>query len=199
MNELLDRMRGIWDGFNEREKGMVMVLGVIAAVCLLALPLFLTAHKNAEIADDNVQLRAALEMIGGKRAQLVQLAEARKAASQRYTRHTPPLGTFLEGKAKEKKLTIREITDQPEKVSGNYKRRSVRASISDVGLTGLVELLDGIVTSEYPVAVDQVQIEHYQPGDTYRFKLGVLTFDRKEGKTTGTKSTSANGPSPSDG
>lgn len=199
MSELIDRLRGIWDGLNEREKGMVTVLGVIAAACLLALPLFLTARKNAEIADDNVQLRAALELIGGRRAQLVQLAEARKAASQRYARHTPPLGTFLEGKAKEQKLTIREITDQPEKVSGNYKRRSVRASISDVGLTGLVELLDGIVRSEYPVAVDQVQIEHYQPGDSYRFKLGVLTFDRKEGKAAGAKSTSAAGPSPSDG
>jgi type II secretory pathway component PulM len=199
MNELLERLRGIWEGLNDREKRMVVVLGVIAAGGLLALPLFWTARQNAEIADDNAQLRGALELIGSKRAQLLQLAEARKAATQRYSKHTPPLGTFLESKAKEHKLTLQEVTDQPEKASGSYRRRSVRASINDVDLTSLVKLLDGIVTSEYPVAVDQVQIEHYQAGDKYRLKLGVLTFDKKEGKATAAAGKPAMGPSPSDG
>ena len=56
----------------------------------------------------------------------------------------------------------------------------MRASINDVGLTGIVDLLSGIETSPYPVAVDHIQIEHYQPGDSYRVKVGVLTFDKKE-------------------
>jgi hypothetical protein len=42
-----------------------------------------------------------------------------------------------------------------------------------------MNLLSGIVGTQYPVAIDHVQIEHYQPGDKYRFKLGVRTFDRK--------------------
>ena len=54
----------------------------------------------------------------------------------------------------------------------------MRASINDVGLTGIVDLLGDIETSEYPVAVDHVQIEHYTPGDTFRAKVGVLTFDQ---------------------
>jgi type II secretory pathway component PulM len=200
MNPTLDRLRAIWDELNDREQLMVVVLGAVAAFCILAFPLFWTARQNAEIEDQNAQLRSALELIGQHRADLQQLTEERKQALLRYTHHTPPLGTFLEGEAKKHNLTIREVTDQPEKATGNYHRRSVRASINDVGLTGIIDLLSGIVTSQNPVAVDQIQIEHYQAGDTYKFKLGVLTFDKKEGKSQpeGPK-TRRVGPSPSDG
>jgi hypothetical protein len=199
MNELIERVRGIWDQLNDREKRMVAALGVVAAICVLGLPLFWTAHQNAEIEDENTKLRAVLGLIGQHKAQLVQLAEERKSAKERYKHHTPPLGTFLEGEAKKHDLTIREITDQPEKAAGNYRRRSARASINDVGLTGIVDLLYGIVTSAYPVAIDQLQIEHYQAGDSFHFKLGVLTFDRKEGKSQEGPKTERMGPSPSDG
>ena len=135
---------------------------------------------NTELEDDNEQLRGALRLLGEKRAQLMSLAEARRSSETRYTRRTPPLGSFLEEEAKKHGLTIREMTDQPQKTAGNYHRRSVRASINDVGLTGIVDLLSGIEQSPYPVAVDHIQIEHPQSGDKYRLKLGVLTFDRKK-------------------
>ncbi len=200
MNALLERARGMWDDLNDREKRMVAVLGVVATVCVLGFPLFWTARQNAEIEETNTELREALQLIGKHRGQLEQLAEARKLAAERYAHHTPPLGTFLEQQAKKQSLTITEVTDQPEKAEGSYRRRSVRASINNVDLTGIVELLDGIITSPYPVAIDQLQIEHYQPGDSYRFKLGVLTFDHKEtkAKPAGAKAERM-GPNPSDG
>ena len=200
MNPTLDRLRAIWDELNDREQLMVAALAAVAAFCILAFPLLWTARQNAEIEDQNAQLRAALALIGQHRAELQQAAEGRKQAALRYTHHTPPLGTFLEGEAKKHSLTIREVTDQPEKATGNYHRRSVRASINDVGLTGIMDLLSGIVSSENPVAVDQIQIEHYQAGDTYKFKLGVLTFDKKDvkGQPEGQK-TQRVGASPSDG
>jgi hypothetical protein len=43
----------------------------------------------------------------------------------------------------------------------------------------LLKLLSGIVSSSYPVAIQHVQVEHYQPGDKYRLSFGVVTFDRK--------------------
>jgi type II secretory pathway component PulM len=200
MSQLLDRLREIWDELNDREQRMVGALGALAAICLVTFPLFLIARQNAEIEDQNAQLRSVLELIGKKKAQLQQVAETRKQAALRYTHHTPPLGTFLEGEAKRHNLTIREVTDQPEKATGSYHRRSVRASINEVGLTGIMDLLSGIAASQYPVAVDQLQIEHYQPGDSYRCKVGVLTFDKKDGKgqAEGTKPERV-GPEPSDG
>jgi type II secretory pathway component PulM len=198
MTGLLDRMRGAWDDLNDRERRLVGTMGVAAAVFLLGFPLFWVMRGNTEIEDENVQLRAALRLLGEKRAQLMSLAEARRSSETRYTRRTPPLGSFLEEEAKKHGLTIREMTDQPEKTAGTYHRRSVRASINDVGLTGIVDLLSGIAQSPYPVAVDHIQIEHYQPGDMYRVKVGVLTFDKQQ-RSSGASPTAATATQATDG
>jgi type II secretory pathway component PulM len=176
---LLERLRETWEALNDRERLLVGGLGAVMAVFLLGFPLFWTARQNAEIEERNAELRSVLELIAARRPQLQQLQQARAESQQRYKNRTPPLGSFVESEAKRHNLTIREVTDQPQKTSGNYTRRSVTASINDVDLTGIMNLLSGIVGTQYPVAIDHVQIEHYQPGDKYRFKLGVRTFDRK--------------------
>jgi hypothetical protein len=191
---LLERLRETWEALNERERLLVGGLGAVAAVFLLGFPLFWTARQNAEIEERNAELRSVLELIAAKRPQLQQLQQARAESQQRYRNRTPPLGSFVESEAKRHNLTIREVTDQPQKTSGNYTRRSVTASINEVDLTGIMNLLSGIVGTQYPVAIDHVQIEHYQPGDKYRFKLGVRTFDRK---ATAAKDTAA--PTQSEG
>ena len=180
MTALFERLRDTWERLNERERMLVGGLGVVLAVFLLGFPLFWTARQNGELEERNAEFRAVLDLIAAKRPHLQQLKQARDEAQQRYRNHTPPLGSFLESEAKRHNLSIREITDQPEKTSGLYMRRSVTASINEVDLTGIMNLLAGIVGTPYPVAIDHVQIEHYQPGDKYRFKLGVRTFDRKK-------------------
>lgn len=180
MNRLLDRIRLKWDDLNDRERRLLSVLGVAFAAFLLGFPLFWSMRTNADLEDENARLREVLRLIGERRPQLKALADSRRSSEARYARRTPPLGSFLEEEAKKHGLTIREITDQPEKTAGNYHRRSVRASISDVGLTGVVDLLSGIVQSPYPVAIDHVQLEHYHAGDSYRVRVGVLTFDKQQ-------------------
>jgi hypothetical protein len=179
MTSLLDRLRGAWDDLNDRERRLVSVLGAIAVAFVLGFPLFWTASENADIEAENTKLREVLELMGQRRPQLQLMAEARRTASQRYARPSPPLGSYLEGEAGKQALTIREVTDQPEKTVGNFRRRSVTAAINEAGLTAIVNLLSDVASSAYPVAVESIQLEHYQPGDTYRFKLGIVTFDRK--------------------
>jgi DNA helicase IV len=174
-----ERLRETWEGFNDRERMLVGGLGLLLCAFLLGFPLFWTARQNADIEDKNAELRKVLELIEQKRPQLQQLAQARAEAEQRYKNQTPPLGSFIESEAKRHGLSIKEVTDQPEKTSGRYTRRSATASIAEVDLTGIMNLLSGIAGTQYPVAIDHVQIEHYQAGDKYRFKLGVRTFDRK--------------------
>ena len=104
--------------------------------------------------------------------------EAKRKVDAKYKNRTPPLGSFLEAQAKTQGLTLKEVTDQPEKTEGRYHRRSVRASLPGVELTPAVRLMSSIVDSRYPVSIDHLQIEHYQSGDKYNIKLGVLTYDK---------------------
>jgi hypothetical protein len=175
----LERLRETWEGLNDRERMLVGGLGLLLCMFLLGFPLFWTARQNSDIEEHNAELRNVLELIDKQRPQLQQLAQARKEAEARYKNHTPPLGSFIESEAKRHGLNIKEVTDQPEKTSGRYTRRSATASIAEVDLTGIMNLLSGIAATSYPVAIDHVQIEHYTSGDKYRFKLGVRTFDRK--------------------
>ena len=65
----------------------------------------------------------------------------------------------------------------------------MNVSLPGVELTPTLNLMSSIVSSSYPVAIEQLQMEHYQSGDRYNVKLGILTYDRKKQSRTSSKST----------
>jgi type II secretory pathway component PulM len=188
MNSLFERLRTTWENFNDRERRMLTILGGVIAAMLLLLPPALLLVDNAELEAQNSELRTVVEQLDAQRARLARIAQERHSAEQRYLNKTPPLGSFLESEAKKQGLTLQEVTDQPEKTVGRFLRRSITVSLPSVALTPLIQLLSSIVESGHPVAVDQIQIDHYQPGDSFNVKLGILTFD---------KLSTANAPQPS--
>jgi hypothetical protein len=191
MDALLDRFRTYWDGLHDRERRMLAALAMVLGVILLLLPLVLITTQNDELSDESEEIRAVLASIEENRAALALQEDARKSAESRYRNVTPPLGSFIETEAGKYQLSLFEVTEQPEKSEGSYHRRAIRAGINEVDLTGMMNLLNGIVTSAHPVAIDHIQIEHPQSGDKYRLKLGVLTFDRKAMKADAPKAAAA--------
>lgn len=186
MSNLLERARDTWESLNDRERRMLSILGAVFAALLFLLPPVMLGMGNASIKSDNDELRAVLDQLAMQHARLAHLAEERKNADKRYRNKTPSLGTFIEGKAKEQGLTLQEVTDQPEKVVGNYLRRSVTVSLGQVGLSPVINLLSSLVESPHPVAIDKIQIDHFQPGDQYNVRLGIVTYDYKGGSTKNT-------------
>lgn len=177
-NPLFERFRTFWENLNDRERRLLSVLGGVLAALLLLLPPVLLVLDNGELEAQNAELRSALEQLEMQHVRLARIAQERKTAEQRYLNKTPPLGSFLESEAKKQGLTLQEVTDQPEKTVGRYLRRSVTVSLPQVALTPLINLLSSIIESGHPVAIDQLQIDHYSPGDQFNVKLGVLTFDK---------------------
>jgi type II secretory pathway component PulM len=178
MNSLFDRLRSSWDNLNDRERRMALLLGGVLLALLLLLPPVMLSLSNSELEAQNDELRSVLEQLSIQHAKLAQLAQDRKNADQRYRNKTPPLGSFMESEAKKQGLTLQEVTDQPEKTVGKYLRRSITVSLPQIGLTPVVMLLSSIVESGHPIAIEQIQIDHYQPGDQYGVKLGILTYDK---------------------
>lgn len=188
-NPLFERIRGAWENLNDRERRMLAVLGAVLGAVVLVMPPVVLALDNQELASENAALRDTIEKLAEQRGKLSQLARSRKADEQRFNTKTPPLGSFMESKAKEQGLTLQEVTDQPGKSTGQYIRRGVKVTLPQVGLSPVINLLSSIAQSPYPVAIDHIQIDHYQPGDQYTVKLGVTTFDKQgggaKGKTSG--------------
>ncbi|HKP60510.1 MAG TPA: type II secretion system protein GspM [Polyangiales bacterium] len=177
-NPLFERLRTFWENLNDRERRMLSLLGIVFAALLLVFPPVLLIMDNAALEDQNSELRNVVEQLDTQRAKLARIQQERRNAEQRYLNKTPPLGSFLESEAKKQGLTLQEVTDQPEKTVGRFLRRSVTVALPQVALTPLINLLSSIVESGHPVAIDQLSIDHYQPGDQFNVKLGVLTFDK---------------------
>jgi type II secretory pathway component PulM len=183
MNSLFDRLRATWENLNDRERRMLSILGVVLGAVLLIMPPILLVMDNTDLEAQNSELRSVVEQLDLQRNRLAHLAQERRAADAKYLNKTPPLGSFMESEAKKQGLTLQEVTDQPEKTVGKYLRRSVTVALPQVALTPLINLLSSIVESGHPVAVDQLQIDHYQAGDQYNVKMGILTFDKMQGAT----------------
>jgi type II secretory pathway component PulM len=191
MNSLLDRLRATWENLNDRERRMLSILGAVIAAMLLIMPPILLVMDNADLEAQNAELRNVVEQLDMQRTRLARLAQERRAADQKYANKTPPLGSFMESEAKKQGLTLQEVTDQPEKTVGKYLRRSITVALPQVALTPLLQLLSSIVESGHPIAIDQLQIDHYSAGDQYNVRMGVLTFDKLSG--TGAKAEEESG------
>ncbi|HET8937590.1 MAG TPA: type II secretion system protein GspM [Polyangiales bacterium] len=178
MNNLIERLRVSWYNLNDRERRMLSMLGGVVLVLMLLLPPVMLSLSNSDLQNENDELRTVLDQLSKQRGKLMQLAQERKNAEARYLNKTPPLGSFLEAEAKKQGLTLQEVTDQPEKTVGRYQRRSVTVSLPQTGLTPVIQLMSSIVQSGHPVAIQEIQLDHYQPGDSYNVKLGILTYDK---------------------
>lgn len=176
---VFDSVRSAFDNLNARERKLVGLLGAIAGAVIVFLPLFMIASAISDIEDENTEIRSVLRDIARAETQLAALRAEREAAERRYDTPAPPLGSFLEAKSREAGYDRPlEVTEQPERVEGGYTRRHVRASLPGVGLRTAVDMLTEVRNSPYPVAVELLQIEHFQAGDRYNVEVGVIAFDR---------------------
>ena len=175
----IDSARTAFENLNERERKLVMVLGAVLGVVVVFLPIWLLTSSVSDIEEENEQIREALRDISQHGGQLAEWEAQRDAAERRYQTPAPPLGSFLEAKAREAGYDRPlEVTDQPEKVESGFTRRNTRASLPAVGLRTAIDMMTAVENSPYPVAIERLHVEHYQTGDRYNVQLGVVAFDK---------------------
>ncbi len=179
MQNQFEKLRASWDSFTDREKRILAVAGAAIFAALLALPFMLMASANGELEQEIDDIKTLLDDIEQRRERLQLLVAQRRQAEKRYKQKAPQLGGFIESLAREQELTIQEAKDEPEKMVGKFRRRLVQVSIPRVALTPIIRLMAAVESSRYPVAVERLQIEHFQPGDSYNLRLGVLAFDKQ--------------------
>lgn len=186
--------RRMYENLNEREKKLVVVLGGVLLLIVVVLPLYLLTSSISDMEERNREIATTLREIDRARPSLRERELERKAAEERYRTPAPPLGSFIEAKAGEQGLTVREVNDQPEKDLGDYKRRHTRVTLPNVGIKEVVNMMAAIENGPYPVAIERIQVEHF--GERYNLQLGVVAYDKKgvSNKKGGSKSKSKRPP-----
>jgi len=188
-----DGVRASFDNLNERERRLVSLLGVVFAIVVVGLPLYLTTSAISELEEHNTQISDVLSDLGRAQATL-QTKQAERAAEMRRFEHAPPpLGTFIEDQARRAGVTLGNIQPEPDQAVNGYTKKQVRVTIPNTGLRGVIDLMASIENSDLPVAISQLHVEHFAAGDRFNVTLGVVAFERAAGSggTGATKNTKA--------
>lgn len=191
----LEGARRAFENLNEREKKLVTIMGAVLALIVVLLPIYLLTSSISDLEQRNREIAAIIKDLSRAKP-AIRAKEAERRASERlYETAAPPLGSFLEAKAREQNITIRELTDQPEKSVGSFRRRHVRAVLGSVGLAPVVRMLAAIENSPYPVALERIHIDHFQSGDVYTVQIGVIAYDRRKPDESSARTGTANAQS----
>jgi hypothetical protein len=178
------RLEQSWASLNDREKKLVGLMGAVAAVLVIFLPMYLLGTSIAALEAENEQFVVVMRDIERAAPRLAEREAERAAAEARYDVQAPALSSLLEAQSREQQVTINAVTNQPEVQEGRFRRRHVRASFPGTGLRGVVKLMNALESSPYPIALERIHIDHFAPGeDRYNVELGVITYDRQGGGT----------------
>jgi general secretion pathway protein M len=173
----LDGLRESWEKLSDRERRMLSIMGAVVAAMVAFVAVWTTSSALAEVEEERDSIRSVLADIDRAKDVLAKRLAERQAVEARYNNKAPPLAAFVEDRAKEEGLEVRQVVEDPEKVSGGYRRQSVRVSFSGVSLRPIMHLLATIDDERAPIAVERILIEHYSQGDSYKVDLGVASYE----------------------
>lgn len=181
MGQWLESLREAWEKLSERERTMLSGLGAGALVMIVLLAMWTSSAANAEVEDERDEIRQVLQDIARASDVLEQRDRERAAIEARFRNTPPPLAAFLENKAKDEGLVASQVVEQPEKDVSGYRRQHVRLQFNSVSLRPIMRFLASIEAENMPLAIERVEIQHYQTGDVYKVQIGVLGFEKKAG------------------
>jgi general secretion pathway protein M len=180
MMTFLDSLRDYWEKLSDRERRMLSIMGGVALLLIVFAVVWTTSSAVAEVKEERDQIRSVLADIERASDLLAKRQAERALIEARYQVKTPALAAYLESKAKEQGLEVRQVAEEPEKSVNGYRRQAVRASLTGVALRPFMHLLTAIEHEPSPVAIERLVIEHYAPGDSYKVDVGICGFDAPE-------------------
>lgn len=174
-----ERLSASWQNLTERERRLVALLGVVAAIVAVFLVVYVPTQAIAAIEEENEEIAQVLGEIASARTRLDERARARAVAEARYDVRAPALASFLEAMASRESVTLTEVTNQPEVESGRFRRRHVRAEIANASLRTAIRFMSAVESEPYPIALERIHVQHFTAGeDRFNVEIGVITFDR---------------------
>lgn len=189
---MLDGLRSYWENLTDRERLLFGVMGGIAALLIVLMPVYLLSTSIGELEEDNAQITAALRRIARSRGRIAAMRAEQAARDARYDQGAPG-EEWLPSQVEQHGLAFSRVQHEPERVVGRYRIHTTRASFQGAGLRPAILLLTDLKNSRYPVAIERLHVDHHQSGDQYNLEVGVLTFERQGG---GSRSRDAATPRP---
>jgi len=166
VNELLGRVRVLWNGLAAREQMLVGAAGGLLAVLLLVfgivLPVVATTERAVEDADAAEQQLAMMQRMkrewDGLHQRLESVESRIRASGQREN-----LLTLLESLARQAGVKPTSMEKRQSGESEQYEETKVEVSLKNVSLKQAVDYLSSIEAAAQPLSVKSLRIKR-RPG-----------------------------------
>jgi type II secretory pathway component PulM len=174
-------LRERFERLEPRERQLLSVLGAVFAVLVvLGLPVGLSTLVSAR-RSENEDIRAAINQIQAARGLIERRNAERNALQAKYATPAPALAGFLAKLASDVSIDIPESQDRAVVPHGkHYEERSTKIVLHRVGMLKLVQFMEKIEQSGYPVSVSGLDIrKRGAEPDSYDVEMVVSAFDHK--------------------
>lgn len=168
------------DALQPRERRLLAILvGVFAVICVLLLPLGISAML-ADKRSQNEALREAIDRMFAERDQVQQRADEAAKVLNRYKTDTPPLAGLLSKHAKELELEIPEFKERPVvPVGKKYEEHSTEINLKKVGMRNLVLFMEKIAKLPHPVSITKFTLrKRATEEDSWDVGMTISSFHR---------------------
>lgn len=182
MFDWIDSLRQSWDNLSDRERRMLSIMGGVLVAVLAFVVVWTTTTAVAEVEEERDAIRLVLADIDRSQELLAKRDAERRAVEERYRNKAPALAAYVESRAKDEGLEVRQVLEEPEKSVNGYRKQSVRVSFSNVSLRPVVHLLTSIAEERSPLAVERLLVEHYGSGDSYKVDIGLASYEAPASK-----------------
>jgi general secretion pathway protein M len=185
MTNPFDTVRESWEKLSDRERKLLSLMGAAVGAIAVFLMVWTSSTALSEVEEERDEVRAVLADIDRAGESLTRRRVERLALTARYETKAPALAAYVESKAKEHGLEVRQVLEEPEKVTAGYKKQSVRVSFSGVSLRAVMHLLNSIESEPSAIAVERLVFEHYAAGDSYKVDLSLSAYEKAAKSTKG--------------
>ncbi len=190
-----DFIRNLVAGLSERERRLVIVMGLMFAVFIIFLVVFFVQSGISDLEKKTTNYTKSLKLIAEKEeAYLAQRREAKAWKNRGASKQPVPLRTLIDKIGKQLDVVVPDMKELPDQRHASlWQEHAMELSMREIGLASLTKFMEEVERNrrKFPIAITRIEIrKRKRTQDSYDVKMVITTYERsaealgsKAGKT----------------
>ncbi|MCP4677877.1 MAG: hypothetical protein GY854_20635 [Deltaproteobacteria bacterium] len=190
-----DFVRNLVAGLSERERRLVIAMGLLFVVFIIFLVVFFVQSGINDLEEKTNNYTKSLKLIAEKEpAYLKKRQEARERENRGASKKPVPLRTLIDKIGKQLDVVVPDMKELPDQRHASlWHEHAMELSMREIGLASLTKFMEEVERNrrKFPIAITKLEVrKRKRTQDSYDVKMVITTYERvaeqpegKAGKT----------------